>query len=190
MLHRPPKSTRRRSSAASDKCKRQGRVLVTDRPAVGTAELFATLFADALELDEKTLRMQRRGELSITARVTGEEAVSCGSAAALAEDDWCFPSYRQTPAALFWGGRLDRAIAGLMGTEPETIDEHLPVEEELPVSFTPVYVPLAVNVTNAVGSAMVDSRGPSPPLFWPTVATLLDTDRRGTGAGFHRHVNG
>jgi len=108
------------------------------------------------ELDEKTLRMQRRGELSITARATGEEAVSCGSAAALAEGDWCFPSYRQTPAALYWDVRLDRAIAGLMGAEPETINEHLPVEEEPPVSFTPVYVPLAVNVTNAVGSAMVD----------------------------------
>ena len=108
------------------------------------------------EFDEKTLRMQRRGEVSIVARATGEEAVSCGSAAALAEGDWCFPSYRQTPAALYWGADMARSIAGLMGAEPETIDEHLPVEEEPPVSFTPVYVPLAVNVTNAVGSAMVD----------------------------------
>ena len=108
------------------------------------------------EFDEKTLRMQRRGEVSIVARATGEEAVSCGSAAALSEGDWCFPSYRQTPAAFYWGADMARAVAGLMGAEPETIDEHLPAEEEPPVSFTPVYVPLAVNVTNAVGSAMVD----------------------------------
>ncbi len=108
------------------------------------------------EFDEKTIRMQRRGEVSIVARCTGEEAVSAGSAAALEEGDWCFPSYRQTPAALYWGARMDRAIAAMMGAEPETVNEHLPVEEEPPVSFTPVYVPLAVNVTNAVGSAMVD----------------------------------
>jgi pyruvate dehydrogenase E1 component alpha subunit len=109
------------------------------------------------EFDEKTLRMQRRGEVSIIARATGEEAVSCGSAAALQEGDWCFPSYRQTPAALYWGANMSRAIAALMGAEPETIDEHLPVEEESPITFTPVYVPLAVNVTNAVGSAMIDA---------------------------------
>jgi len=109
------------------------------------------------EFDEKTLRMQRRGEISIIARATGEEAVSTGSAAALREGDWCFPSYRQAPAALYWGADMARAIAGLMGAEPETIDEHLPVEDEPPVNFTPVYVPLAVNVTNAVGSAMVDA---------------------------------
>ena len=108
------------------------------------------------EFDEKALRMQRRGEVSIVARATGEEAVSCGSAAALAEGDWCFPSYRQTPAALYWGADMARAVAGMMGAEPETIEEHLPAEEDPPVTFTPVYVPLAVNVTNAVGSAMVD----------------------------------
>ncbi|MFP4626370.1 MAG: thiamine pyrophosphate-dependent dehydrogenase E1 component subunit alpha [Natronomonas sp.] len=107
-------------------------------------------------LDEKTLAMQRRGEVSIIARSTGEEAVACGSSAALEEGDWCFPSYRQSAAMLYWGAPKDRAVAGLMGAEPETIDEHLPAEGELPVSFTPVYVPLAVNVTNAVGSAMVD----------------------------------
>lgn len=111
---------------------------------------------EAREFDEKTLAMQRRGEVSIIARSTGEEAVSTGSAAALEQGDWCFPSYRQTPAALYWGARKDRAIAGLMGTEPETIDKHLPIEEEPEVTFTPVYVPLAVNVTNAVGSAMTD----------------------------------
>lgn len=55
------------------------------------------------EFDEKTLRMQCRGEVSIMARATGEEAVSCGSAAGLEEGDWCFPSYRQTPAGLYWG---------------------------------------------------------------------------------------
>jgi pyruvate dehydrogenase E1 component alpha subunit len=128
---------------------------VPDVDAETLTRMYRTMVTSR-EFDEKTMRMQRRGEVSIVARATGEEAVSCGSAAALEEGDWCFPSYRQTPAALYWGADMARAIAGLMGAEPETIDEHLPVEEEPPVSFTPVYVPLAVNVTNAVGSAMVD----------------------------------
>jgi TPP-dependent pyruvate/acetoin dehydrogenase alpha subunit len=132
--------------------------LVGDPPDVDDETLvrmYRTM-VQAREFDEKTLNMQRRGEISIIARSTGEEAVSCASAAALAEGDWCFPSYRQTPAALYWGARMDRAVATLMGAEPETVEEHLPLEGEPPVNFTPVYVPLAVNVTNAVGSAMVD----------------------------------
>lgn len=111
--------------------------------------------------DEKTLSLQRRGEISILSRAIGEEAIPIGSAAALEPDDWCFLTYRQTPAMLYWGASLDRAIAGLMGAEPETIDEHLPVDDEdaPPVNFPPVYVPLAANVTNAVGSAMADRFG-------------------------------
>jgi len=132
--------------------------LVGERPDVDDETLLRMYrtMVQSREFDEKTLRMQRRGEVSIMARSTGEEAVSCGSAAGLREGDWCFPSYRQTPAGFYWGIRMDRGLAALMGAEPETVDEHLPVEEAPPVNFTPVYVPLAVNVTNAVGSAMVD----------------------------------
>jgi TPP-dependent pyruvate/acetoin dehydrogenase alpha subunit len=106
--------------------------------------------------EDKILSLQRRGEVSITTRSRGEEAVALGAAAALSPGDWCFPSYRQTAALAFWDAPLDRAAAGLMGIEPETIDEHLPVDEPPEVNFTPTYVPLAVNVTNAVGSAMAD----------------------------------
>lgn len=109
--------------------------------------------------DEKALNMQRRGEISIHARVIGEEATPLGTAAALEPGDWCFPSYRQSPAAFYWGVSMAQAFAGLMGAEPETIQEHLPVpeDESPPVNFTPIYVPLAVNIPNAVGSAMSDS---------------------------------
>ena len=58
--------------------------------------------------------------------------------------------------------RVDGTIArGTYGAEPETIDDHLPVdeEEEPAVNFPPVYIPLAANVTNAVGSAMADRFG-------------------------------
>ncbi|WP_418771536.1 alpha-ketoacid dehydrogenase subunit alpha/beta [Halobacterium yunchengense] len=107
--------------------------------------------------DEKMLRLQRRGEISILSRSVGEEAIPVGSVAALQAGDWCFPTYRQTPTKLYWGGSLARAVAGLMGAEPETVDEHLPVEDGPPVNFSPVYIPLASNVPNAAGSAMTDA---------------------------------
>ena len=108
--------------------------------------------------DEKALSLQRRGEISIFSGSVGEEAIPVGSAAALEPDDWCFLTYRQTAATLYWGVSLARAFASLMGAEPETLDEHLPVDgEDAPdVNFPPVYIPLAANVTNAVGSAMAD----------------------------------
>ncbi|XVH33242.1 thiamine pyrophosphate-dependent dehydrogenase E1 component subunit alpha (plasmid) [Haloferacaceae archaeon DSL9] len=107
--------------------------------------------------DKKALSLQRRGEISILSRTIGEEAIPVGSAAALEPDDWCFLTYRQTPAMLYWNASMARSLAALMGAEPETIDEHLPVADDgSAVNFPPVYIPLASNVTNAVGSAMAD----------------------------------
>jgi TPP-dependent pyruvate/acetoin dehydrogenase alpha subunit len=137
-------------------------------------------------LEDKTLRMQRRGEISIESRCLGEEATPLGSAAALSPGDWCFPTYRQKPAALYWGVPMERALANLMGAEPETIDEHLPVAEEEapPVQFTPVYVPLGVNVTNAVGSAMTDAYGNTD-----TVSLAYIGDGSTSQGDFHEALN-
>jgi len=106
--------------------------------------------------ENKTLQLQRAGELDLATRSTGEEATPLGSAAALEEGDWIFPSYRQSPASYYWGGRIDRQLAGRMGATPGDIDEHIGEAEEKPVNFTPVYVPLATNIPNAAGFAMID----------------------------------
>lgn len=108
--------------------------------------------------DEKALRLQRTGEVSIHARSTGEEATPLGTMAALEPGDWCFPSYRQGAGLFYWGSSMARYFAGLMGAEPETINEHLPVPEadEPEINVPPIYVPLASNIPNAVGSALAD----------------------------------
>ncbi|MFC6734270.1 MULTISPECIES: thiamine pyrophosphate-dependent dehydrogenase E1 component subunit alpha [unclassified Haladaptatus] len=109
--------------------------------------------------EQRMFSMQRRGEISIISRSYGEEAVSLATSAALEAGDWVFPTYRQAPAFVYWGTPLERLITGLMGIEPETVDEHLPIPEgeEPEVNFTPGYIPLGANVTNAVGSAMADT---------------------------------
>lgn len=45
--------------------------------------------------DARMFRAQRQGKTSFYMKSTGEEAVSISAAAALANDDMCFPSYRQ-----------------------------------------------------------------------------------------------
>jgi len=45
--------------------------------------------------DERMFRAQRQGKTSFYVKCTGEEAVAAAQALALADDDMCFPTYRQ-----------------------------------------------------------------------------------------------
>ncbi len=134
--------------------------LVGDPPDLSEDELRELYWTmkQTREYEKRALRLQRSGEVSIISRSRGEEATPLGACAALSPGDWCLPLYRQIPGLFYWGVRMDRALAGLMGLEPETINEHLPVEEseEPAVNFSPTYVPLGANLPNTVGSALAD----------------------------------
>lgn len=117
-------------------------------------DLYRTMVATRT-LEDKMLNMQRSGEASLVARSRGEEATPLGAAAALREDDWVFYTYRQNSALLYWDVPMAKIILGTTGQEPETIAEELG-DWEAPVNFSPDYTPVAVNVTNAAGSAMSD----------------------------------
>lgn len=129
-------------------------------PRVSRAELLRwyEVFAQTRTFEDLTLKLQRRGVLSVTASSRGEEAVGLGVAAALKPGDWCFPSYRQLSAHLYWRAPLDRAMAGLMGNAPEHVREHLPMDPDSApaVTFVPYAVFLGANVPNAVGCALAD----------------------------------
>lgn len=116
-------------------------------------------FIQTRVFEEKIFNLQRRGELSIIARSLGEEATPVGSMAALEPDDWCFLSYRQVAGLFYWDLPTAQYISGLMGYEPETRREHLPfdADDEPAINLSPVYVPIASNIPNAVGAGMVDS---------------------------------
>ncbi|WP_368279836.1 alpha-ketoacid dehydrogenase subunit alpha/beta [Halomarina oriensis] len=148
----------RRPAEAFDRILTPSGDLERPAPIRDEAELLAFYRTIVLTrtLESRLFAMQRRGEVSIVSRTLGEEAVSLGSSAALRPADWLFPTYRQTPASLYWDAPIDRLVAGLMGKEPETIDEHLSISDSPAVNVTPAYIPLGANVTNAVGSAMAD----------------------------------
>lgn len=128
-----------------------------DVPSLEDDELvdFYRIMVATRRLEDTMLDMQRSGEASLVARELGEEATPLGAAAALDEDDWLFYTYRQNAALLHWDVPMAKIILGTTGQEPETIAEGLD-DWESPLNFSPDYTPVAVNVTNAAGSAMTD----------------------------------
>ena len=168
--------------------------LVDDAPALDDEHLleFYRAFVQTRQYERKIVRMQRRGEISVAVDSVGEEAVALGSAAALRTGDWYYPSYRQTSGLFYLGARMDRIVAKLMGAEPETVDEHLPVTEtDAPdVTITPGSTPLAVNVTNAVGTAMVDAFAAEETDANPDAVTMAYIGEGATSEGdFHEALN-
>lgn len=100
----------------------------------------------ARAFDRKAIRLQRQGRIGTYAPFEGQEAAQIGSAMALREDDWIFPTYRDHAALiasgqeliqqfLYWMGRLEG------GKMPE--GRHI-----LPPS-----VPIATQMLHAVGAA-------------------------------------
>ena len=136
-----------------------GRVLGT-LPRVSRTELLRwyRIFIETRTFEEMTMRLQRRGVLSVAAVSRGEEAVGLGAAAALRPGDWCFPSYRQSSLLFYWNTPVDRAMAGLMGNSPEHIRAHLPLEpQQAPgIHLVPYAVFLGANMPLAAGCSLAD----------------------------------
>lgn len=54
-------------------------------------------------IDERMITLQRQGTISFALSSFGEEACSVASAAALSNDDWLYPQYRES-GIMFWRG--------------------------------------------------------------------------------------
>jgi pyruvate dehydrogenase E1 component alpha subunit len=168
------------------------RVLAPDGSLVGPdpglekatlRKLHATLVLSRA-FEEYALRMQRRGELSVTAASTGEEAAGLGTAAALRPGDFVWPSYRQTALHLYWGVPIDRTFAILLGSAPEVVAKHLPLASTPEVGFAPYAVIIASNICNAAGMALADK------LRGRDAVTVAFTGDGGTSEGdFHEGLN-
>lgn len=71
----------------------------------------------ARRFDERTIAMQRRGEIGTYAPSMGQEAAQVGSVFALREDDWMVPSFREGPAFLARGTPPHKLLWYFMGLE-------------------------------------------------------------------------
>lgn len=96
--------------------------------------------------DDRRLRWQRSGRIGTFAPVKGQEAAQLGAVAALEEDDWMVPSFRETAAATWRGAPLTSFVLFDAG-----FNEGAAVEQgsrDLPIA-----IPVASQVPHAAGLA-------------------------------------
>jgi pyruvate dehydrogenase E1 component alpha subunit len=96
--------------------------------------------------DDRRLRWQRSGRIGTFAPVKGQEAAQIGAVAAIGEEDWFVPSFREIAAATWRGAPLTSFVLFDAG-----FNEGARVEEgshDLPIA-----IPVASQIPHAVGVA-------------------------------------
>jgi pyruvate dehydrogenase E1 component alpha subunit len=105
----------------------------------------------ARRFDQRAVSLQRQGRMGTYPPMSGQEGAQIGSAYALDEDDWIFPSYREHGVAMVRGVSLDRTLLYWMGHEAGNA---IPEGKNV---FT-VAVPIATQIPHAVGAAWASRR--------------------------------
>lgn len=105
----------------------------------------------ARQFDERGWVLYRQGRLGVFPPFGGMEASQCGTAAALTPNDWLFPTYRDTGAALTLGLPIARTLA-YWRTSPH--GWQMPKD----LKVLPFYIPIATQYPQAVGAALAEQR--------------------------------
>jgi 2-oxoisovalerate dehydrogenase E1 component alpha subunit len=124
----------------------------TEAPDVGLKEKelreLYRLMALTRRADLEATALQRQGELAVYPPLIGQEAAQVGSAFALEESDWIFPSYRELGAAVVRGVDLVEYLHFYRATwHGGTYDANAH-------RFGMVSVPVGSQILHAVGYAM------------------------------------
>lgn len=101
--------------------------------------------------DRKAKNLQRQGRLGTYALFEGQEAAQVGSALALEENDWMFPTYRDHGASITFGHSLTNILAYWNGR----FEGGVPPEGK---RIVPPSVPIATQIPLAAGAAMAEKR--------------------------------
>ncbi|MGW1275924.1 pyruvate dehydrogenase (acetyl-transferring) E1 component subunit alpha [Streptomyces tsukubensis] len=125
------------------------RVLGTDAAAAADPELLLTLYAQLVRgrrYNAQATALTKQGRLAVYPSSTGQEACEVAAALVLREQDWLFPSYRDTLAAVARGLDPVQALTLLRGDWHTGYD---PYEHRI----APLCTPLATQLPHAVGLA-------------------------------------
>jgi 2-oxoisovalerate dehydrogenase E1 component alpha subunit len=99
------------------------------------------------KVDREAINLQRQGQLGVYASCLGQEAAQVGSAFALDDNDWIFPSYRELGAALV--RHVD--AAGFLHLYRGTwLSDHDPYAH----NFALMSIPIGTQALHATGFAM------------------------------------
>jgi pyruvate dehydrogenase E1 component alpha subunit len=101
----------------------------------------------ARRIDKQAINLQRQGQLGVYASLLGQEAAQVGSAFALDERDWVFPSYREMGAALVRGVDPADILHLFRGTWLSNHDPH-------ETNFALLSIPIGTQALHAAGFAI------------------------------------
>jgi 2-oxoisovalerate dehydrogenase E1 component alpha subunit len=101
----------------------------------------------ARRVDKQAINLQRQGQLGVYASLLGQEAAQVGSAYALDDQDWVFPSYREMGAALVRGVDPGKILHLFRGT---WLSDHDPYDN----NFALLAIPIGTQALHAAGFAM------------------------------------
>jgi 2-oxoisovalerate dehydrogenase E1 component len=156
-----------------------GGELVTEDPGLDP-ELYQTMYRQmvlARELDRRMLALQRQGRIGTYAMLEGQEAVQIGSALALEDDDFVFPSYREHGVQISRGLPMEALLAYWKGLPNAGWDM-----EKYRTGI--VTVPIATQLPHAVGYSYFSRlRGAS------TVVAVYFGDGATSEVDFHSGMN-
>ncbi|MEV0480477.1 pyruvate dehydrogenase (acetyl-transferring) E1 component subunit alpha [Streptomyces sp. NPDC050508] len=125
------------------------RVLGTEAAAQADPELLRRLYAELVRgrrYNAQATALTKQGRLAVYPSTTGQEACEVAAALVLQEQDWLFPSYRDTLAAVARGLDPVQALTLLRGDWHTGYD---PREHRI----APLSTPLATQLPHAVGLA-------------------------------------
>jgi TPP-dependent pyruvate/acetoin dehydrogenase alpha subunit len=106
-------------------------------------------------LDARGMLLQRQGRLGFYLPSSGEEGLQAGSAWALRDTDWLFPSYRVSGIALWRGAALDKLVANCYGNADDNAKgRQMPVHYSLSeIRWVSISSPLGTQIVQAAGAA-------------------------------------
>lgn len=140
----------------------------------------------ARAIDERCLSLQRQGRIGFYVPASGQEAAQIGCAAALRDEDWIFPAYREIGIALwrkvpfralmdqFIGNSTDR-VKGRQMPNHYSFRDH---------NFVSASSPIGTQITQAVGAAMAIQRR-----HVPQVTATFFGDGATSSNDFHAGMN-
>lgn len=111
-------------------------------------------------VDDRLERLQRQGRIAFHVGSLGEEAAIIGAAAALREQDWIVPCYREVGALLWRRYPLQRYVDHMVGNAADPVrgrqmPDHTFSKEH---RYLAVSAPIGTQIPHAVGLAMAAQR--------------------------------
>ena len=106
-------------------------------------------------IDARMLKLQRQGRVGFHVGCEGEEAAVIASAAALRDQDWIFPCYREVGAALYRGFSLQTYLDNMYGNANDVVKGRQMPDHVVAtgVHFGSISSPIGTQISQAVGFA-------------------------------------